>query len=99
PALVLKGAYMDGRVLSAADAQALASLESREVMLSKIAGLLKMEMSRAASMFQAVQSRFLGVLEAYKEKVPGDEPAAEATASDAGSAEARATDTDERPRA
>src|SRR3954447_853510 len=72
PALVLKGGYMDGRVLSAADAQSLATLESREVMLSKIAGLLKMEMSRAASMFQAVQSRFLGVLEAYKEKIPGE---------------------------
>ena len=81
PALVLKGGYMDGRVLSAADAQSLATLESREVMLSKIAGLLKMEMSRAASMFQAVQSRFLGVLEAYKEKVPG-EPEAEAPAAD-----------------
>src|ERR687893_1618111 len=46
PALVLKGAYLDGKVLSAADAQALATLESREVMLSKIAGLLKMEMTR-----------------------------------------------------
>jgi large subunit ribosomal protein L10 len=72
PALVLKGAYLDGRVLSAAEAQQLATLESREVMLSKIAGLLKMEMSRAASTFQALQSRFLGVLEAYKEKLPGE---------------------------
>lgn len=82
PALILKGAYLDGRVLSATDAQALATLESREVMLSKVAGLLKTEMSRAASMFQALQSRFLGVLEAYKEKVPSGEaePAAEATA-------------------
>ncbi len=80
PALVLKGAYLDGKVLSAADAQALATLESREVMLSKIAGLLKMEMTRAASMFQAVQSRFLGVLEAYKDKVPGGDAPAEAVA-------------------
>jgi large subunit ribosomal protein L10 len=77
PALVLKGGYMEGKVLSAAEAQALATLESREVMLSKIAGLFKMEMSRAASMFQALQSRFLGVLEAYKDKVPaGEAPAA-----------------------
>jgi large subunit ribosomal protein L10 len=102
PALVLKGGYMDGRVLSAADAQSLATLESREVMLSKIAGLLKGEMTRAASMFQAVQSRFLGVLEAYKEKVPGEpEPeapevpaAAEAPAS-AEPAEAATVDADE----
>jgi len=72
PALILKGAYMDGRVLSADEAKSLADLESREVMLSKIAGLLKGEMSRAAAMFVAAQSRFLSLLEAYKEKVPGE---------------------------
>ncbi len=72
PALILKGAYMDGRVLSAAEAKSLAELESREVMLSKVAGMLKSEMSRAAAMFVAVQSRFLSLLEAYKEKVPGE---------------------------
>ncbi len=71
PALVLKGAYMEGRVLGASEAQALATLESREVMLSRIAGMLKSEMTRAASMFQALQSRFLGVLEAYRDKLPG----------------------------
>jgi large subunit ribosomal protein L10 len=63
---------MDGKVLGADDAKALADLESREVMLSKIAGLLKGEMSRAAAMFVQIQSKFLGVLEAYKEKVPGE---------------------------
>jgi large subunit ribosomal protein L10 len=88
PALVLKGAYLDGKVLSAAEAQALATLESREVMLSKVAGMLKSEMSRAASTFQALQGRFLGVLEAYREKLPSadepePEPAAEAPAAEA----------------
>jgi large subunit ribosomal protein L10 len=77
PALVLKGAYMDGKLLSADDAKALAELESREVMLSKIAGMLKSEMSRAAAMFQAGQSKFLSLLEAYKEKVPGAATVAE----------------------
>jgi len=77
PALVLKGAYMDGKLLSADDAKALAELESREVMLSKIAGMLKSEMSRAAAMFQAGQSKFLSLLEAYKEKVSGDATVAE----------------------
>src|SRR5436190_16551941 len=76
PALALKGGFMDGRMLSAADARALADLESREAMLSKIAGLMKGEMSRAASMFQSAQSKFLSLLEAYKEKVPGEMPAA-----------------------
>jgi large subunit ribosomal protein L10 len=80
PALVLKGAFMDGRVLSADEAKSLADLESREVMLSRVAGMLKSEMSRAAGMFQALQSRFVGVLEALRDKLPAaaDEPAGEA---------------------
>ena len=72
PALVLKGAYLDGKVLDAKAAQALATLESRDVMLSKVAGMLKSEMSRAASMFQAHQGRFLGLLEAYRDKLLGE---------------------------
>jgi large subunit ribosomal protein L10 len=73
PTLVLKGGYMDGQVLSAEAAIGLADLESREVMLSKIAGMVKSEMARAAAMFVAAQSRLLGVLEAYKEKLPAGE--------------------------
>jgi large subunit ribosomal protein L10 len=76
PALVIKGAYMEGQLLDAAAAQALATLESRDVMLSKIAGLLKGEMSRAASMFQALQAQFVGLLEAYRDKLPPDEATA-----------------------
>ena len=75
PALVLKGAYVEGRVLSAEEARGLATLESREVMLSRVAGMLSSEMSRAAAMFRALQGRFLGLLEAYREKVPADRPA------------------------
>jgi large subunit ribosomal protein L10 len=73
PTLVLKGGFMDGKLLSAADAKALASLESREAMLSKIAGLMKSEMSKAAAMFVGAQSKFLGVLEAYKDKLPAED--------------------------
>ena len=72
PTLILKGAYMDGRLLSAAEARSLADLESREVMLSKIAGLLKGEMSRAAAVMRSAQSKFVGILNAYREKVPGE---------------------------
>jgi large subunit ribosomal protein L10 len=77
PALVLKGGFVEGRVLSADEAKALADLESREVMLSKLAGLMKSEMSRAAATFQAAQVRFLSLLEAFKAKMP-EEPAADA---------------------
>jgi len=83
PALVIKGGYMDGAPLDAAGASSLADLESREVMLSKIAGMLKSEMSRAAAMFIATQSKFLSLLEAYKEKLPSEEAEATAEAADA----------------
>ena len=93
PALVIKGGYMDGTVLDAAGASALAELDSREVMLSKIAGLLKGEMSRAAAAFIAAQSQFLSLLEAYKEKLPAaDAPAAEEAAVAEAEAEAPAAE-------
>jgi large subunit ribosomal protein L10 len=103
PALVIKGGYMDGKVLSAAEAQSLATLESREAMLSRVAGMLKAEMTRAASMFEAIQGRFLGVLEAYKEKLPGEATHAAEAVPAAGSESAEGSDpvadatTDEEP--
>jgi large subunit ribosomal protein L10 len=83
PALVLKGGFLDGKVLSADEAKGLAELESREVMLSKIAGMLKSDMSRAAAMFVSTQSKFLSLLEAFKDKLQSETPpdsAAEAVA-------------------
>ena len=76
PTLVLKGGFMDGKMLSADDAKELASLDSREVMLSKIAGIMKSEMSKAAALLVGAQSKFLSLLDAYKEKVPGEDTAA-----------------------
>ncbi|TMK35211.1 MAG: 50S ribosomal protein L10 [Actinobacteria bacterium] len=77
PTLVLKGGYMEGQVLSADEANRLADLESREVMLSTIAGLLKGEIARAAATFVSAQSRFLSLLEAYKATVPAEPEAPE----------------------
>jgi len=107
PSLVIKGGYMDGAPLDAAGASALADLESREVMLSKIAGMLKSEMSRAAAMFIATQSKFLSLLEAYKEKLPAEavaeapaETAAEAPAEpEASESEAAETESPAEPEA
>jgi large subunit ribosomal protein L10 len=81
PALVLKGGFVEGRLLNADEAKSLADLESREVMLSKLAGLMKGEMSRAAAVFQATQARFLSLLEAFKAKLP-EEPVAETAPED-----------------
>jgi large subunit ribosomal protein L10 len=78
PVLEIRGGFAEGRVLSAEEIRTLGSLDSREVMLAKIAGLGKMQMSKAAWMFQAIQSKFLLVLEALKEKLPADGGEAEA---------------------
>jgi len=87
--LEIRGGFMEGKVMSSEEAQALATIEPREVLLAKIAGALKAEMSRAAYMFQGLQSKFLSVLEAYREKLPGEEPAEEpAAAAGADTAEA-----------
>jgi large subunit ribosomal protein L10 len=75
PTLILKGAFVEGRVLSADQAKALADLDSREVMLSKLAGLMKTELTRAAGTFQAAQARLLSLLEAFKAKLPAEEEA------------------------
>jgi len=77
PALVLKGGYLEGRLLSREEAQSLATLESREVMLSNVAGLIRGEISRAARMFQAAQSRFLALAEALRDKLESGQPAKE----------------------
>jgi large subunit ribosomal protein L10 len=94
PTLVLKGAFVEGRVLSADQAKALADLDSREVMLSKLAGLMKTELTRAAGTFQAAQARFLSLLEAFKAKLPAEEeaPAAEQPAETAVETEAPAAE-------
>ena len=92
PTLELKGAWVEGRLLGPADAQTLATLDSREAMLSKVAGLAKAEMSKAAGMLQALQGRFVGLLEAYRDKLPTEQatdeaPAPEHAAEDAPAAE------------
>ena len=78
----LKGGFMDGRPLTPADAQALSTIEPLEVLLAKVAGAAKSQMARAAYAFQALQGRFLALLEAYREKVPGADEA-EAAGGDA----------------
>ena len=83
PSLVLKGGFLDGQMLDAAQATGLADLESREEMLSKIAGLVKSDMAKAARLFGSAQSMFLSLLEAYKEKVPAGETADESPADEA----------------
>ena len=84
--LVLKGAFVEGRVLSPEEAQSLATIEPRPMLLAKMAGLAKAEMSRAAFAFKALQGRFLSLVQAYGEKLPA-EPGGETEAQGEGPAE------------
>jgi len=82
PALVIKGGLMDGKALSAADIQKLADLESREVLLSKLAGAMKAKQSQAAALFAAPLSKTARALGALQAKLEAD-PAASAVAAEA----------------
>ncbi|WP_128379223.1 50S ribosomal protein L10 [Streptomyces cavernae] len=68
PALVIKGGVLDGKGLSADDIKKLADLESREVLLAKLAGALKAKQSQAAAVFQALPSKLVRTVDALREK-------------------------------
>ena len=52
-ALVIKGGYMDGHPLTVAEVERIADLESREVLLAKLAGAMKGNLAKAAGLFNA----------------------------------------------
>ena len=69
PALVIKGAYMDGKVLSPKEILRLADLESREVLLAKLAGAMNASLSQAVYLLAATlakTARALGALQSQK---------------------------------
>lgn len=70
PALVLKGGLLDGRVLTDRDVQSLASLDSREVMLAKIAGLFASPLQKLAYLFAAPLQQVGGLFAQLKDKLP-----------------------------
>ena len=72
PALVVKGGLMDGALLTAADLAKIADLESREVLLSKLAGAMKAKQSQAAALFAAPLAKAARAMAALQEKLPAD---------------------------
>ena len=94
--LVVKGGVVEGRTVDAAEVTRLADVESREVLLAKLAGAMKGNLTKAAGLFQAPLSQMARLAEALKEKKPaGDEvaPAAEAPAAEAPDADTTGDDT------
>jgi large subunit ribosomal protein L10 len=88
PLLVIKGGVLDGKTLSADEVRKIADLESREVLLAKLAGALKALPTRAAGLFQAPLSQMARLAKALEEKKPDDAAPVAAAEPEAPSAEA-----------
>ena len=72
-ALVIKGGYMDGHPLTVSEVERIADLESRVVLLAKLAGAMKGNLTKAAGLFNAPASqvaRLLAALQQQKESQP-----------------------------
>jgi len=86
--LVIKGGFMDGNALSVDEVNRIADLESREVLLAKLAGAMKGNLSKAAGLFAAPASQVARLAQAL-----ADKRAAEAGPAEANEAAAAAQDT------
>jgi large subunit ribosomal protein L10 len=89
PALVIKGGVVEGRAMSGDDVRKLADLDSREVLLAKLAGAMKGSLSQAASLFNAPLSQAARVIEALRqqrETAGGSTPAPTTDTADAADA-------------
>jgi large subunit ribosomal protein L10 len=76
-ALVIKGGYMDGHPLTVDEVERIADLESREVLLAKLAGAMKGNLTKAAGLFNAPASNLARLIAALQDKRVSQEPAAE----------------------
>jgi large subunit ribosomal protein L10 len=77
-ALVIKGGFMDGNALSVDEVNRIADLESREVLLAKLAGAMKGNLSKAAGLFAAPASQVARLAQALADKRAADASPAEA---------------------
>ena len=68
PALVIKGGYFDGAPISPAEVMQLANLETREVLLAKLAGAFKASLFGAAYMFNAPLAQAARTVDALRQK-------------------------------
>ena len=68
PLLVIKGGVFEGKAVTAAEVSKIADLESREVLLAKLAGAMKANLSKAAALFQAPLSKTARLAAALQDK-------------------------------
>src|SRR5918998_1596964 len=84
PVLVIKGGVFEGRAITADEVSKIADLESREVLLAKLAGAMKGNLTKAAGLFQAPLAQVARLAAALQEKKPAspEAPAAAPAAED-----------------
>lgn len=108
PLLVVKGGVMEGRTLTPADVTQIASLESREVLLGRLAGAMQATMAQTLFVLTALPAKAAQLVEALRQKAEADpsilrggagtpaaaaeEPAPEASTDDAPAVEASTDD-------
>ena len=86
--LVIKGGVMDGLPLTSDEVNRLADLESRDVLLARLAGAMKGNLAKAAGLFNAPASQVVRLAAALQEKRateaggPAAESGAEPTTTD-----------------
>lgn len=68
PALVIKGGYLEGRPLSVAEVAQIADLDSREVLLAKLAGAMKGTLAKAARLFAEPAAQVARLASALRDK-------------------------------
>jgi large subunit ribosomal protein L10 len=68
PLLVIKGGVIDGKSMTSTEIAKLADLESREVLLAKLAGAMKASMAGAAATFNALPTQMALLADALRAK-------------------------------
>jgi large subunit ribosomal protein L10 len=68
PVLVIKGGVFEGRAISAEEVSKIADLEPREVLLAKLAGAMKGNLTKAAATFQAPLAQVARLAAALQDK-------------------------------
>jgi large subunit ribosomal protein L10 len=94
PALVIKGGILDGNALDAAEISKIADLESREVLLGRLAGGMLASLSQAVYLLNAPlaqMARVAGALQAKVEEEGPAETAAEPASDETATPDAEAT--------
>ena len=101
PTLILTGGVLEGRILSSGEIGALSTLDSREVMLAKAAGMFLSPIQKLANLFAAPLNQLGSLLVQLRDKLPGEQPsvpaAAEAPAPTAAEAPAPAAEATSAP--